>query len=80
MKEYGINVGKANAVFEQIESDKYSEDEKLRSILVVLDMPTHNGIKKDTIAESTSLAFRICDRSRRQIKKRGGETDGAEQR
>lgn len=57
MKEYGINVGKANAVFEQIESDKYSEDEKLRSILVVLDMPTHNGIKKDTILKALRWLF-----------------------
>ena len=52
MKGYGINVGKANAVFKQIESDEYSEDEKLRSILTVLDMPTHNGITKDTILKA----------------------------
>lgn len=57
MKEYGIDVGKANAVFKQIESDEYSEDEKLRSILVVLDMPTHNGITKDTILKAFRWLF-----------------------
>lgn len=49
MEKYGINIGKAQAIFQQIESNKYSEDEKLRAIWAVLDMPTHNGITKDTI-------------------------------
>lgn len=44
-----MNIGKAQAVFEQIRSDKYSETEKLQAIWAVLEMPTHNGIKKDTI-------------------------------
>lgn len=47
IRKYEINLGKANAIFEQITSDNYSEDEKLRSILTVLDMSTHNGITKD---------------------------------
>ena len=56
-QKYGMNIGKACAVFEQIESDKYSEDEKLRAIWAVLDMPTHNGITKGTILEAFRWLF-----------------------
>lgn len=44
-----MNIGKANAVFENIASDRYTDDEKLIAIETVLDMSTHNGITKDTI-------------------------------
>ena len=57
MQKYGINTGKACAVFKQIKSDKYSEDEKLRAIWTVLDMPTHNSITKDTILEAFRWLF-----------------------
>lgn len=57
IQKYGINIGKACAVFQQIKSDKYSEDEKLRAIWAVLDMPTHNGITKDTILEAFRWLF-----------------------
>ncbi len=52
-----MNIGKAQAVFEQIKNDKYSEDEKLQAIWLVLDMPTHNGITKDTILEAFRWLF-----------------------
>lgn len=57
MQKYKINLGKANAIFKQITSDNYSEDEKLRSILTVLDMQTHNGITKDTILKAFRWLF-----------------------
>lgn len=47
-----MNVGKACAVFEQVESDGYTDEEKLIAIEMVLDMPTHNGIAKDTILKA----------------------------
>lgn len=49
IEKYGMNIGKACAIFDQIKSDKYDEQEKLRAIQAVLDMPTHNGITKDEI-------------------------------
>ena len=52
-----MNIGKAQAVFEQIKNDKYSEDEMLLAIWLVLDMPTHNGITKDTILEAFRWLF-----------------------
>lgn len=57
MRKYEISIGKANAIFKQITSDNYSEDEKLRSILIVLDMPTHNGITKDMILKAFRWLF-----------------------
>lgn len=57
IEKYGINIGKAQAVFQQIKSDKWSEDEKLRAIWAVLDMPTHNGVTKDTILEAFRWLF-----------------------
>ena len=57
IEKYGINIGKAQAVFQQIKSDKYSDDEKLRAIWAVLDMPTHNGVTKDTILEAFRWLF-----------------------
>ena len=47
-----MNIGKACAVFEQIDSERYTDDEKLTAIEMVLDMPTHNGITKDTILDA----------------------------
>lgn len=44
-----MNIGKAQAVFERIESERYTDEEKLLAIREVMEMPTHNGIKKDTI-------------------------------
>lgn len=52
-----MNIGKAQAVFEQIGSDKYSETEKLQAIWGVLEMPTHNGITKDAILEAFRWLF-----------------------
>ena len=57
MQKYKTNLGKANAIFKQITSDNYSEDEKLRSILTVLDMETHNGITKDMILKAFRQLF-----------------------
>lgn len=52
-----MNIGKAQVVFEQIRSDKYSETEKLQAIWGVLEMPTHNGITKTTILEAFRWLF-----------------------
>lgn len=54
-----MNIGKAQAVFEQIRSDKYSETEKLQAIWAVLDMPTHNGITKDKRYNTRGISVAI---------------------
>lgn len=52
-----MNIGKACAIFEQIQEEKYSDQEKLWAIKDVLDMPTHNGITKDTILNTFKWFF-----------------------
>lgn len=43
-----MTIGKAIAVFEQIDSPNYTEEEKALAIHEVLNMPTHNSITKDS--------------------------------
>lgn len=49
IKVDGMGMGKACAIFSQINSDKYSEAEKILAIRIVVDMETHNSITKDEI-------------------------------
>ena len=42
-----MNIGKACAIFEQINSNRFTDAEKLEAIREVVEMPTHNGITKD---------------------------------
>lgn len=41
-----MHIGKAVAIFSQINSDKYTELEKAEAIYQVAEMPTHNSITK----------------------------------
>ena len=42
-----VNAGKAMAIFMQIDSDKFTDEEKAEAIYVVMKMPTHMSITKD---------------------------------
>lgn len=44
-----MNIGKATAIFLQIASKKYTDNEKGQAIMQVAQMPTHMGIKKDAM-------------------------------
>ena len=55
-----MNLGKANAIFRQLEDDRFTEEEKLEAIMLVLDMPTHNGITKDAILDAFRWFFDYC--------------------
>lgn len=44
-----MNIGKAMAVFLQIDSNKFSDEEKTEAIFLVMNMATHNSIKKDNM-------------------------------
>lgn len=46
-----MGIGKACAIFMNIQSNKYNELEKGLAIRMVLDMPTHNGITKAQILD-----------------------------
>lgn len=42
-----MNLGKARGIFDTIEDDKYTMEEKGAAIRIVIDMETHNSITKD---------------------------------
>ena len=44
-----MNIGTAVSIFEQLKSDKFTEDEKIIAIHMVANMPTHNSISKAKI-------------------------------
>ncbi len=41
-----MNIGKAVAIFANIDSSSYTDEEKGTAIMLVAQMPTHNGITK----------------------------------
>ena len=47
-----MNFGQAVAIFEQIDSDKYTVEEKGMAIYMVMNLETHNGVKKDVILKA----------------------------
>ena len=44
-----MNFGKALAVVIQIDSDKFTDEEKAEAIYHVMNAPTHNSITKDNM-------------------------------
>lgn len=58
-----MNIGKACAIFDQIESEKYTPEEKGEAILLVAQMPTHMSITKGAMLKVIwwllNLAFDI---------------------
>ena len=63
----GMKIGTACAIFLQINSEKYTDEEKGTAILEVLKMPTHNGISKSAMLEVIgyllNLAFDVPEES-----------------
>jgi hypothetical protein len=52
-----MKIGKAAAIFEQIDSDNYTDKEKALAIYNVLKLETHNSIKKASILKVTQYLF-----------------------
>ena len=52
-----MNIGKACAIFQQIDSNKYTDIEKGEAIRQVLKMPTHNSVNKDTLLNVIKWLF-----------------------
>ena len=44
-----MNIGKSVAICENLDSEKYSLEEKALAIREVMNMPTHMGVNKDTL-------------------------------
>ena len=52
-----MNIGKACGIFKQIDNEKYTKQEKLNAVKLVIGMPTHNGITKDEILNAFRWFF-----------------------
>lgn len=63
-----MNIGKACAIFERIDNEKYTEQEKLNAVKLVIEMPTHNGVTKDKILNAFRWFFNwaVEESSKRQ--------------
>lgn len=46
-----MDIGKAMAIFHNINSDKYSDNEKAMAIYRVMHMETHNAVTKESMLE-----------------------------
>lgn len=55
-----MNISRATAVFEDINSDEYSDGEKALAIYDVIKMPTHNGVKKDSMLSVIKWLWNKC--------------------
>ena len=49
-----MRISRQVAIFNNIESDKFSDEEKALAIYDVMNMPTHNGVTK-------ASAFKVID-------------------
>lgn len=54
-----MNIGKARAIFDNINDTNTRYIEKGEAIREVLDMPTHNSIKKDTCLEVIDFLWNL---------------------
>lgn len=55
-----MNIGRATAIFEDVNSDEYSDEEKALAIYDVIKMPTHNGVKKDSMLSVIEWLWNKC--------------------
>ena len=47
-----MNIGKAVAIFTQIDSEDFTDEQKAAAIYLVMNMPTHNSITKKHILKA----------------------------
>jgi len=52
-----MKIGKAVAIFWSIDSEEYTDDEKLTAIYLVLGMETYNGTTKEQILRAFRWLF-----------------------
>lgn len=67
-----MNIGLAIAIFKQLESEKYSDEEKALAIYTVVNMETHNSIKKDDMLKAIkwlwNRRYEIIENGEQEVK------------
>ena len=59
-EEIQMNIGVACAIVHNINSEKYSEDEKIEALKMFLEMTTHNGTTKEQILKAFRWFWDFC--------------------
>lgn len=70
-----MKTGKACAIFAQIDSDKYTDNEKGAAILQVLKMQTHNGVTKDSMLCVINYLLRLAFDITGEVQEGSGENE-----
>lgn len=55
-----MNIGFACSIVHNINSEKYSEDEKIEALKMFLEMQTHNGTTKEQIIKAFRWFWNFC--------------------
>lgn len=55
-----MNIGEAWGIFQNIDSDKYSDEEKGRAIYEVCKAPTHNSLQKKHLLQVIWWLLGLC--------------------
>lgn len=55
-----MNIGEARRIFDNIDSQQYTDEQKGEAILRVLKMETHNSIKKESMLKAIRYMFDLC--------------------
>ena len=55
-----MNIGEARRIFDNIDSQQYTDEQKDEAILRVLKMETHNSVKKESLLKVIGYMFDLC--------------------
>lgn len=55
-----MSIGEARRIFDNIDSQQYTDEQKGEAILRVLKMETHNSIKKESALKVIGYMFDLC--------------------
>lgn len=55
-----MRIGKACFIFENLDSEEFTDQEKALAVYMVMNMPTHMSIKKDSMINAIKWLFDKC--------------------
>ena len=59
-KGNAMNIGEARRIFDNIDSQQYTDEQKGEAILRVLKMETHNSVTKESAFKVIRHMFELC--------------------
>ena len=55
-----MSIGEARRIFDNIDSQQYTDEQKGEAILRVLKMETHNSVTKESLLKAIRYMFDLC--------------------